>query len=114
MGAGQCDRRCGIRRAIAQAVRHVGRNRFGDPCPGSCLVRARTGAFSRAESSITIEVTQISPSIVSGTGLPVRPASPYARARAWACSQNAIAAAPAMAPAVVRLMTRSAAITGYG
>jgi hypothetical protein len=23
--------RCGIRRAVAQAVRHVGRNRFGDP-----------------------------------------------------------------------------------
>jgi hypothetical protein len=60
MGADQCDRRPrghrGTRQAIAQAVCHVGRKRCGDPSLSSHLARAGTGAFRRAESSVTIEV----------------------------------------------------------
>jgi hypothetical protein len=44
------------RQAIAQAWRHVGHKRCGDPGPGSHLARAGTGLFCGAEPRIAIEV----------------------------------------------------------
>ena len=74
--------RCGTRQTMAQAMRHVDRERRRDPQPSSHLARAGTGTLHRAESSITIEPAETSPSTVSGTSRPVQPTSPCARTRA--------------------------------